>query len=61
MSNIRKKIAERLVQSQQTTATLTTFNEIDMTKVMEVRAKYKDMFKHQYHDSDFAVSWQPCN
>lgn len=48
MSNIRKKIAERLVQSQQTTATLTTFNEIDMTKVMEVRAKYKDIFKEKY-------------
>ncbi len=48
MSNIRKKIAERLVQSQHSTATLTTFNEIDMTKVMEVRSRYKDMFKEKY-------------
>ncbi|GIL16974.1 MAG: dihydrolipoyllysine-residue succinyltransferase component of 2-oxoglutarate dehydrogenase complex [Oligoflexia bacterium] len=48
MSNIRKRIAERLVMSQQTTATLTTFNEIDMTKAMEIRAKYKDKFKEKY-------------
>lgn len=48
MTTIRKRIAERLVQSQQSTATLTTFNEIDMTKVMELRAKYKDKFKEQY-------------
>jgi 2-oxoglutarate dehydrogenase E2 component (dihydrolipoamide succinyltransferase) len=48
MTNIRKKIAERLVMSQQTTATLTTFNEIDMSRVMEIRAKYKDRFKEKY-------------
>ena len=48
MTNIRRKIAERLLQSQQTTATLTTFNEIDMTKVMELRARYKDRFKEKY-------------
>ena len=48
MTTIRKRIAERLVQSQQTTATLTTFNEIDMSKVMELRAKYKDKFKERY-------------
>lgn len=48
MTTIRRKIAERLVQSQQTTATLTTFNEIDMSKVMELRAKYKDKFKERY-------------
>lgn len=48
MTNIRKKIAERLLQSQQSTATLTTFNEIDMTKVMELRARYKDRFKEKY-------------
>ncbi len=48
MTTIRKRIAERLVQSQQSTATLTTFNEIDMSKVMELRAKYKDKFKEQY-------------
>ena len=48
MTTIRKRIAERLVQSQQTTATLTTFNEIDMSRVMELRAKYKDKFKERY-------------
>lgn len=48
MTTIRKRIAERLVMSQQTTATLTTFNEIDMSKVMELRAKYKDKFKEKY-------------
>ncbi len=45
MSVIRKKIAERLVYSQQSTATLTTFNEIDMTRVMSLREKLKDDFQ----------------
>lgn len=48
MTTIRKRIAERLVYSQQSTATLTTFNEIDMSAVMELRAKYKDKFKEKY-------------
>lgn len=48
MTTIRKKISERLVMSQQTTATLTTFNEVDMTAVMALRDKYKDSFKTQY-------------
>jgi 2-oxoglutarate dehydrogenase E2 component (dihydrolipoamide succinyltransferase) len=48
MTTIRKKIAERLLMSQQTTATLTTFNEVDMTKVIEIRGKYKDKFKEKY-------------
>lgn len=48
MTNIRKKIAERLVQAQHNAAILTTFNEIDMTKVIEIRAKYKDKFKEKY-------------
>ncbi len=48
MTTIRKRIAERLVQSQQTTATLTTFNEVDMTQVMSLREKYKDKFKERY-------------
>lgn len=48
MTNIRKKIAERLVQAQHNAAILTTFNEIDMTKVLELRAKYKDKFKEKY-------------
>lgn len=48
MTNIRKKIAERLVQAQHNAAMLTTFNEIDMTKVFELRNKYKDSFKEKY-------------
>ena len=48
MTTIRKKIAERLVQAKNTTAMLTTFNEIDMTNVLELRAKYKDKFKEKY-------------
>lgn len=48
MTTIRKRIAERLVFSQQSTATLTTFNEIDMSKVMALRSRYKDQFKEKY-------------
>ncbi len=48
MTTIRKRTAERLVQSQATTATLTTFNEVDMTAVMALREKYKDKFKERY-------------
>lgn len=48
MTTIRKRIAERLLQSQQTTATLTTFNEVDMTAVMSLRDKYKDKYKEKY-------------
>jgi 2-oxoglutarate dehydrogenase E2 component (dihydrolipoamide succinyltransferase) len=48
MTTIRKRIAERLVFSQQSTATLTTFNEIDMSAVMALRAQYKDRFKEKY-------------
>jgi 2-oxoglutarate dehydrogenase E2 component (dihydrolipoamide succinyltransferase) len=47
MTFIRTKIAERLLHSQQSTATLTTFNEVDMSAVMELRAKYKDKFKEK--------------
>lgn len=47
MSMLRRKIAERLVSVKNETAMLTTFNEIDMKPVMELRAKYKDAFaKH---------------
>jgi 2-oxoglutarate dehydrogenase E2 component (dihydrolipoamide succinyltransferase) len=48
MTTIRKKIAERLVQAQHTAAILTTFNEIDMTNVMQLRNRYKDRFKEKY-------------
>ena len=45
MSNLRKTISRRLVEAKNTTAMLTTFNEVDMTRVMEVRKQYKDKFK----------------
>lgn len=48
MSFIRKRIAARLVQAQQQAALLTTFNEIDMTEVMELRSKYKDSFAQRH-------------
>ncbi len=48
MSGIRQRIAERLVQSQQTTATLTTFNEADMSAIMALREKFKDRFKEKH-------------
>ncbi|MFZ4404537.1 MAG: 2-oxoglutarate dehydrogenase complex dihydrolipoyllysine-residue succinyltransferase [Pseudobdellovibrionaceae bacterium] len=48
MTTIRKRIAERLVEAQHTAAILTTFNEIDMTKVIEIRNKYKEAFKEKY-------------
>ncbi|HSU66158.1 MAG TPA: 2-oxoglutarate dehydrogenase complex dihydrolipoyllysine-residue succinyltransferase [Tepidisphaeraceae bacterium] len=48
MTKIRKRIAERLVQAQQTAAILTTFNEVDMSGVMALRAKYKERFSELY-------------
>lgn len=48
MSLLRQRIAERLVMAQHTAAILTTFNECDMSKVMELRTKYKDKFKAKY-------------
>ncbi|HET7505898.1 MAG TPA: 2-oxoglutarate dehydrogenase complex dihydrolipoyllysine-residue succinyltransferase [Kofleriaceae bacterium] len=45
MSPLRKRVAERLVQAQHEAASLTTFNEVDMTQVMELRARYKDSFE----------------
>lgn len=45
MSNLRKTISRRLVEAKNTTAMLTTFNEVDMTAIMEIRSKYKDKFK----------------
>jgi 2-oxoglutarate dehydrogenase E2 component (dihydrolipoamide succinyltransferase) len=44
MSPIRKRIAQRLLESKQNTAMLTTFNEIDMSRAMEIRSHYKDAF-----------------
>lgn len=48
MSLIRRRIAERLVEAQQTAALLTTFNEVDMSAVMQLRAEFKDAFQQQY-------------
>lgn len=48
MSPIRKRIAERLVQAKQTTAMLTTFNEIDMSRIMAIRDQFKDAFKEKH-------------
>jgi len=45
MSNLRKTISRRLVESKNTTAMLTTFNEVDMGRIMDIRNKYKDKFK----------------
>ena len=45
MTRLRARIAERLVQAQATAAMLTTFNEVDLTAVNEIRARYKDKFE----------------
>ena len=48
MSRLRARIAERLVQSQSTAAILTTFNEVNMQPVMDLRSKYKDKFEKEH-------------
>jgi 2-oxoglutarate dehydrogenase E2 component (dihydrolipoamide succinyltransferase) len=48
MTRIRQRIAERLLQSQQNAAILTTFNEVNMQPVMELRNRYKDAFEKKY-------------
>ncbi|MCE2745032.1 MAG: 2-oxoglutarate dehydrogenase complex dihydrolipoyllysine-residue succinyltransferase [Burkholderiales bacterium] len=48
MSRLRARVAERLVQSQQTNAILTTFNEVNMKPVMDLRNKYKDKFEKEH-------------
>ena len=45
MTRLRARVAERLVQAQQTAAILTTFNEVDMQPIMELRNRYKDQFE----------------
>ena len=45
LSNLRKTISKRLVEAKNTTAMLTTFNEVDLSKVMEIRSKFKVKFK----------------
>ena len=48
MSRLRQRVAERLVQSQSTAAILTTFNEVNMAPVMELRARYKEKFEKEH-------------
>src|SRR5574339_1066680 len=48
MSRLRARIAERLVQSQSTAAILTTFNEVNMQPVMDLRNRYKDRFEKEH-------------
>ena len=48
MTRLRARIAERLLQSQQQAAILTTFNEVNMKPVMELRARYKEAFEKKY-------------
>lgn len=48
MSSLRKTIARRLVAVRNETAMLTTFNEVDMKPIMELRSRYKDKFKEKY-------------
>lgn len=48
MSQLRKKVSERLVTAKNTTAMLTTFNEVDMSRVQEIRAKYQTDFQQKF-------------
>jgi 2-oxoglutarate dehydrogenase E2 component (dihydrolipoamide succinyltransferase) len=48
MSPIRKRIAERLLKARQNTAMLTTFNDVDMSAVIELRQRYKESFQKKY-------------
>lgn len=48
MTRLRARIAERLMEAQQTAAMLTTFNEVDLTKVMELRKRYRESFEKKH-------------
>ena len=48
MSRLRQRVADRLVQSQSTAAILTTFNEVNMQPLMQLRARYKDKFEKEH-------------
>jgi 2-oxoglutarate dehydrogenase E2 component (dihydrolipoamide succinyltransferase) len=48
MSNLRKTVSRRLVEAKNTTAMLTTFNEVDMSSIMSLRTKFKDKFKEKH-------------
>jgi 2-oxoglutarate dehydrogenase E2 component (dihydrolipoamide succinyltransferase) len=49
ISRLRQTIARRLVNAQQTSAMLTTFNEVDMSEIMNLRSKYKEEFEQAHH------------
>jgi 2-oxoglutarate dehydrogenase E2 component (dihydrolipoamide succinyltransferase) len=48
MTRLRARIAERLIEAQQTAAMLTTFNEVDLTEVMALRSRYRDKFEEEH-------------
>ncbi len=48
MSNLRRTISRRLVEAKNSTAMLTTFNEVDMSAIIDLRTKYKEIFKKQH-------------
>jgi 2-oxoglutarate dehydrogenase E2 component (dihydrolipoamide succinyltransferase) len=48
MTPIRQRIAARLLEARQNTAMLTTFNDVDMSRVMEIRSRYRDAFQKKY-------------
>ena len=48
MSMLRRKVAERLVEAKNTTAMLTTFNEVDMSPIFALRKEYKETFKAKH-------------
>ena len=49
MTRLRKRIAERLKESQNTAAMLTTFNEVDMTNIMQLRGKHQEAFTKKHN------------
>ncbi|MDH4554149.1 2-oxoglutarate dehydrogenase complex dihydrolipoyllysine-residue succinyltransferase [Pseudomonas sp. BN417] len=49
MTRLRAKVAERLVEAQSTMAMLTTYNEVNMKPIMDLRAKYKDLFEKKHN------------
>ena len=61
MTRLRKTVARRLKEAQETAALLTTFNDVDMSAVIEARAKYKDLFekKHGVRLASWAFSSKP--
>ena len=48
MTRLRQRVAQRLVEAQSTQALLTSFNEVDLTAVNELRARYKDRFEKEH-------------